>query len=472
MSAAAGAADRPHIVIIGGGISGLSAAWQARDAARVTVLEASARWGGKIVTQTLRAPTGGQFLIDAGPDSFVTRKRAVWTLTQELGLADAVIDPGSAARGTYVLDAGRPQPLPLGPAALLRSPLLTARGKLRLLAEPLQPRRRDGGDESLAEFVRRRLGPQALDKLIGPVLGGIYNSDPAVQSILVTAPIMREMERDHGSLFVAAAARALRARRAADADRPPHTIINFRDGAAMLPCRLVERLAPHADLRLNAPVVALATATGGGYTLTLADGAQVAADGVIVTTPANAAADLLAPALPAAAALLRRIRHTHIGTLSLAYRAADLLPLGGMTGLMIPRRSGRPIDAVVVTSRKQPQRVPDGYGLLRVFFGGGEPATALLDDAALLTLVRAELHALLGIAAAPVDYSVTRWLHSYAEATVGHLDRVAEIEQALPRGVRVAGASYRGLAVPDCIAQGRAAAAALLAALATHEGVE
>ncbi len=458
----------PHIVIIGGGIAGLSAAWeiqqQAGDRIRVTVLEADGRWGGKLLTQTMPAPDGGQFIIDAGPESFVTRKPAAWQLARELGLESQAINPGNEASGTFVLDGGRPRPLPLSPGAFLTTDLLSWRGKLRLLAEPFIPPKRDGADESLADFVTRRLGREALEKFIGPVLGGIYNSNPDTQSILVTAPIMRELEQ-HGSL-VWGSLRHMRARRRAPvtADTPPFRFLGFQSGVETLVTALTDRL--QADLRLNAPVVGLERTGEQTAVVHLSGGESLAADAVIIATPANVAARLVTAVSPAVAAQLAQIRHVNIGTISLAYPADAIAHTAPMRGLMIPRREKRRIDAVTWTSAKVPGRAPAGYALLRVFLGGGLPQTVTMSAAELLPIVQEELADLLQITAVPLDYRLAQWPNSYPQADVGHLARVAEIERLLPPPIYVTGSAYRGLAVPDCIQQARQTAGKVVVTLA------
>jgi protoporphyrinogen/coproporphyrinogen III oxidase len=194
-----------HIVIIGGGITGLSAAWelQGRGHTAYTLLEQDSRWGGKVITAQRSAPAGGNFIIDGGPESFITRKPEVWELAHELGIQHQLATPGSETSHMFILTQGKPLAVPLNPVLFLTSPILSARGKLRMLVEPFCPPRRDGEDESLAEFVTRRLGREALDRFIGPVLAGIYNTDPERQSILTTSPIMREMEAEYGGLFKA-----------------------------------------------------------------------------------------------------------------------------------------------------------------------------------------------------------------------------------------------------------------------------
>lgn len=452
---------KPHIIIIGGGISGLSAAWELQQTVgehiRITILESDDRWGGKVLTQHMPGPDGGEFVIDAGPESLVTRKRAAWDLTQELGLAAQVIDPGGEASGTYVLDQGKPVALPLNPIAFVTSPLMSLRGKLRILLEPFMPPKRDGEDESLADFVTRRLGREALEKFIGPVLGGIYNTNPETQSILVTSPIMRELEQ-HGNLVFGSIAR-MRARKqeGQQENPPPYRFIGFQSGAATLVEALVKQLK--GDMRLHAPVTFIERGQDAPVVVTLVDGSQITGDAVIVATTANVAANLLATAVPAAAQQLAKIRHAHIGTVSLAYREADLAHTAHMRGLMIPRREGRRIDAVTWTSAKIPTRAPAGYAMIRVFLGGGDPATATMPEADLLQVVRSELRDLLQITADPIDYRLARWPNSYPQADVGHLQRVAEIETLLKKPFYVTGSSYRGLAVPDCVKQARETAA-------------
>jgi oxygen-dependent protoporphyrinogen oxidase len=283
-------------------------------------------------------------------------------------------------------------------------------------------------------------------------LGGIYNSNPETQSILVTSPIMRELEAS-GSL-VWGTVKLMRARRRAPvtADTPPFRFLGFTPGAEALVDSLISQL--QADLRLNAPVVALEKA-GQTAVVHLQNGESLEADGVIVATPANVAAELFAAVAPEAAVHLRQIRHVNIGTISLAYPIEAIAHTAPMRGLMIPRREKRRIDAVTWTSAKIPGRAPDGYALLRVFLGGGLPETVTISEADLLPIVQEELADLLQIKADPLGYRAARWPDSYPQADVGHLARVAEIERTLPAPFHVTGSAYRGLAVPDCIQQGR-----------------
>lgn len=443
---------RPRILVIGGGISGLSAAYyiqQALPDARITVVERENRWGGKLLTERVSLPDGSVALVEGGAESFVTRKPEVWELAHELNLQ--IVPASSSARRICVLHYNQLRRAPLDPLTFITTPLLSMRGKLRMLAEPFIAPRCDGADESLARFVDRRFGREAREKFIGPILGGIYNTDPETQSLLTTAPVMRELE-GYGSVMAGAVARAWERR--GQPRRP--AFISFASGAQALADALAQRL--RADLRCGVAVQALAGANR-QWQATLDSAETLTADAVVVTTPANVAAQFLADAAPGAAAQLHAIRHNHIGTLSLIYRAAEL-PALEVGGVMIPRRTRRPIDALTC-ERGPGRRLPAGYVLLKVFFGGGDARTAELDDVALLAVVQRELRALLGIAAEPLAWRTYRWLNAFPQADVGHLERVAEIERALPPGIFLAGAAYRGLGVSDCIRQARAAALSL-----------
>ncbi|MBL8061694.1 MAG: protoporphyrinogen oxidase [Anaerolineales bacterium] len=445
-----------HIAIIGGGITGLSAAWELQQRGiDYTVLEAAERWGGKIVSAILEIDNS-KFLVEGGPDTLVTRKPEAWELANELGMLEQITDPGSETSGIYVLDNASLHPIPVSPTRFFSTPLLTLRGKLRLLAEPFQPARRDDEDESLADFVRRRLGQEALDKFIGPVLGGIYNTDPEKQSILVSSPVMREMEREGGGLFVGALQRAFRSGKKKKNKIP--RFITFKNGLQALTDELARQLK--GDLRLNAQVDSVRL-EGVQYRISIGDGSSILADGVIFATLANQTSALIKDVAAEASHRLSAMRQQNIGTVSLVYRESDIPEKPVINGLMIPRREKRLIDAVTFTSRKMPERSTEGYAVLRVFIGGGAAQMVELPDRHLIEAIKKELAELLGITAAPQTWTAFRWECGFPQAEVGHLKRVDEIEKLLPPNLALAGSSYRGIAVPDCIRQGREAAAKL-----------
>ena len=446
-----------HLVIIGGGITGLSAAWEAQQRGiPYTLFEASDRWGGKVISSEIRM-NGSRFLADGGPDTIVTRKPEAWDLTNELGLLDQVENPGSETRGMYVLDNASPQPIPLSPLKFIGSTLMTTRGKLRLLAEPFQPAHRDDADESLGDFVRRRLGEEALDKFIGPVLGGIYNTDPNIQSIMVSSPVMREMEKEAGSLFLAALQRGLRAGKSPNGAKKPR-FITYKTGLQGIVDGLVNQLT--GDLRLNSSVESIEK-NRSGYDVQLMSGDIFRADAIVIATLANVASGLLRGILPEPSQRLEKIRHNHIGTVSLVYKESDLSKLN-INGLMIPRREKRSIDAVTFTSKKMPQRFSSGHAALRVFIGGSKPEVVEYEEEKLLAVIQQELSELLGISAKPVTHKIFRWQNGFPQAEVGHLDLIDEIESHLPDTIALAGTSYRAIAVPDCMRQGGNAIAKIL----------
>lgn len=443
-----------HIVIIGGGITGLSAAWELQQRGiSYSLLEASDRWGGKIISSTLEKDDS-KFLVEGGPDTLVTRKPEAWDLANELGMLDQIVDPGSETSGIYVLDGGSLYPVPVSPTRFFSTPLLTLRGKLRMLAEPFQTARRDDEDESLADFVRRRLGQEALDKFIGPVLGGIYNTDPEKQSIMVSSPVMREMEKDGGGLFMGALKRMFRGGKITKSAKRPR-FISFKNGLQALTDELARQLK--GDIRLNARVENITKAVN-GYQVGIVGGSTVYADGIIFATLAMRTSRLIKDVAPEASQKLDETRQQNIGTVSLVYRESDIPAKPVVNGVMIPRREKRLIDAITFTSRKMPERSAAGYAVLRIFIGGGAPELVTYSDEQLIESVKKELAELLGITAAPQTWTVFRWESGFPQAEVGHLKSVDEIEMLLPPRIAVAGSSYRGIAVPDCIRQGREAA--------------
>ena len=465
----------PHTVaIVGGGIAGLSAAWhlQQRGIAYV-LLEQAPRWGGKIFTEQVAGYGAAPFLVEGGPDSFITQKPWGAALAREVGLGDALIGANTQLKQTYVLHKGRPAPLPEGVLMIVPtrfkpfvfSSLISPWGKLRMGMDLFIPPRRDDSDETLSDFVRRRLGSEALDKIAEPLMSGIYNAEADKQSVLATFPRFHELEQKYGSLtkgMLAGQAARQRANGAgtngaAPNGKPASLFVAPRDGTEALVTALRDRLT--GDLRTGAAVAAIEP-EGAGYRLHLDGGATLLAGQVVLATPAFAAAALLRPLAPAAAGLLDGIRYVSTGTISLAYRSADVVnPLKGY-GLVIPMSERRPINAVTLSSVKFAHRAPDGHLLLRVFFGGSRsPQSMELDDGELYALVRRELDALLGIAAEPLFHRIYRWRRSNPQYDVGHLERVAAIEAALPAGVYVTGSPYRGVGIPDCVKQGQETAA-------------
>lgn len=478
-----------QVAIVGGGITGLSAAFYLERAARAagrpvhcTVIERDARFGGKLLTDTV-----GECVVEGGPDSFITQKPWGLQLARELGLADQLIPTNERRRKVYVLARGRLRPMPDGmmlvvPTRMLPfalSPLISPLGKLRMVLDLLIPPRRDSGDETLAEFIRRRLGREALDKLAEPLMSGIHNSETERQSIMATFPRLREVEAQHGSLIrgmVAQRAAALRRQATSagqgsadarpDANLATTPFVTLKNGVAGLTDALVRALSGRLISGRGVAALAHDPAEARPYRLRLDDGEVLEADAVIMAAPAYTTAELVAPFVPELADGLRQIRYVTTGTVSLAYSHAAIGPLLDGYGLVIPRAEQRRINAITITSSKFAHRAPDDTVLLRVFVGGSRnPDVVDLDDAALLALVRAEVNSILGIRAEPLWSRIYRWPRANAQYDVGHLERMDALEALCPLGLLLSGSAYRGVGIPDCVRQGQQAAAAALAHL-------
>ena len=451
--------DRCDVAVVGGGITGLAAAHALLARApgrRIVLLEATDRLGGTIATEH----TGG-FVIETGPDAFLTEKPWALALCERLGMAQQLTGTREGDRRTYVVHARQLVPLPegfmlLAPTdlgALAASPLFSWRGKLRMALDLVLPRRRGNDDESLGAFVRRRFGREALERVAEPLLGGIYTGDVEQLSLAATMPRFRELERRHRSLILGL--RATSATRAAGARYS--LFATPTDGMGALITALAQRL-PEGVVRLRSPVATI-TREAGNWRL-LVGGTSVTSSVVVFAAPAHAASTLLAPLDPALGRLLGEIGHASSATVSLGYRAADVPSLQGF-GFAVPARERRALLACTYSSRKFPGRAPEGCELLRVFVGGvRRPELAALDTDALVATVRSELRELLGITAPPLLTRVRHHVHAMPQYGVGHLDRVVEIERraAGVPGLVLAGAAYRGVGIPDCVRDGEAAA--------------
>jgi oxygen-dependent protoporphyrinogen oxidase len=471
------------VVIVGGGITGLSAAYFLLKRARerplkITLVEAENHLGGKIRTEHLNG-----FLIEGGPDAFLTQKPWAVQLCRELGLGDQLVAP--KPRKTYVLLGGRLRKLPEGAMGLIptrlssfaKSELFTPWGKLRMGLDLVIPPRGDDQDESLAQFVKRRLGREALERLVEPLFAGVYAADPEYLSLEATFPRLRELERRHGSLIRGAlwAKRQRRERGRSLTSEKSSVFLTLRDGLSTLVDTLAARIEPHATVLMGQHVVRLESARG-GYRLTLDDGATVEADAVVLTTPAFITAELLEPLNPEAAELLAGIPYASTAVVTLAFRREDVgHPLDG-TGFVVPRVEGRALAACTWSSSKWPARTPKGFLLLRAFFGRfGQSDILSLSDSELIELALEELKDLLSLRGRPMLTRVHRWPRAMPQYLVGHLERLAQIERALEgHSIVLAGAAYQGIGLPDCIRQGEEASHRLLpeACLATAKSLK
>lgn len=446
------------IVVVGGGITGLSAARRLADAgASFLLLEGGNRLGGKIVTER----TGG-FTIEGGPDCFLASKPDGVGLVRQLGLDHRLCATDPANRGTFVRRGDALHPLPEGITGLVPTriaPLLLTRtlslaGRLRAGLEPFVPAGAADGDESIAAFARRRFGREAYDWLIEPLLSGVYAGDGEQLSLTATFPMLAQLERTAGSVL-----RAMANRRGRSATGG---FVTLHGGLGELVETLVGRL-PEECVRLAFPVERIER-SGTAYRVCGADGSSIACDRVILALPAHAAAPVVAGLDPRMARELGGIPFVSTATVSLGFPPGAVGRLPGY-GFVSPRAAGGPIVAGTWTSNKFPGRAPAAGTLVRFFLGrsGSEDIIERPDDE-IVALARAELQRLCGVTATPVIARVFRWPRSLPQYVVGHLERlerIAQLTRGTP-GLLLAGASYRGVGIPDCIASGWTAAGSAL----------
>jgi len=503
-----------RIIVIGGGITGLSAAHRLVELRleknlplEVLLLEGSRQLGGAIATRHLNG-----FLIEEGPDSFITTKPWALALCKRIGLDSHLIPTNEAHRSTYVVHRGRLLPIPegflmLAPTQFLpfvTSPLFSWRGKLRMALDLVLPRAPRQDDESLASFVSRRLGREALERVAQPLISGIYTADPEKLSLRATIPSFLEMEEKHGSIIKA----MLLERRAKNRGQNKESgarysiFVSFKEGMQTLVDALVARLTKdevfRAQYSLNRSVVQKeikrtgngnktvqlnqrvkhvvrsfdsaqdshqALMANGGWRVFTEDGTWLDADGIIFATPAYQTAALVEGFDKSLAPELRKIEYASSVVINLAYRREDIShPLDGF-GFVVPMVEKLTIIACSFSSVKFPGRAPQGSVLLRCFIGGAiNPQAYELEDSELINAAHKEICNLLGIKAHPLFALVHRHPQSMPQYPVGHLEHIAQINAKVSKyhGIAIAGNAYAGVGIPDCVRSGEEAAEAIL----------
>ncbi len=466
-----------RVVVVGGGISGLAAAYRLRELRAdldVTLLEAGARCGGWLGTEI----TDDGFLIETGPDSIVTDKPWAMALIRRLGLEGELIPTQPGPRGAYVVHAGKLVRVPEGfslmapqrALPMLRTPLLSWRGKARLALELALPRGVARDDESLASFVRRRFGVEVFERLAQPLVGGIYGADPYRLSLRATMPRFLEAEREHRSVTLGLWRRARASGAGEGASGARYGLfVAFRRGMATLVDALAAALGER--VRTGARVAEIARRESGGYRIALADGNALAADAVVLALPPTPMAALLAPLDAQAAALVGGVALGSAATVTLSYRRAEVPHALDAYGYVVPAIERRPSLAATFASVKYAGRAPADSVLIRVFFGGPNGDALLArDDEALVAAARSELATLLGVHAAPGLVRVARFPRAMPQYLLGHLERVAAVEarEATWQGLALAGNGLTGVGIPDAIRSGERAAERIAAHLASR----
>jgi protoporphyrinogen/coproporphyrinogen III oxidase len=448
--------DSVDVLVVGGGIAGLATAYELhRRGVGVRVLERARRPGGVIRSEHVDG-----FTYDAGPDALLIQKPAAIALCRELGLGDRLF-PTTEPRAAFILRGNTLHPLPessvLGiprnVSALAATRLFSVAGKIRMAAELFVKPRADGAsDESIAAFIGRRFGPEAVTYLAEPLLAGIHAGDVDRLSMRALFPRFLDAERKHGSVL-----RAFREVRQPKSSQG--AFMSLPGGLEEIVDALV-RVLPAGALALGAAVASIEP----GYTVTLESGGRLSARALVVCTPAFVAGSLLRVVDAELSRLCERVPYASSATVTLGYRREDVAhPLRG-SGFVVPRVEGTTIMAGSWISSKWRHRAPEGRVLLRAFIGGARDPRALeRADDDLVGAAREELGRLLGIRGVPVYTRLHRWERANAQYDVGHLDLVAAIDRRLAThpGLFVSGSGFRGVGVPDCVADARATAGAV-----------
>jgi len=455
-----------RIAIIGGGISGLAAAFEIEEQRKAgaeleyTLYESSSRLGGVLRTEKIDG-----CIVEAGPDSFVTEKPWAADLCRTLGIGDQLIGSNDTDRKTYILTRGRLVEMPDGlmfmvPTKILPtglSPLFSWRTKLRMTRELFHPPRAVDHDESVADFVERHYGREMVDRLADPLLSGVYGGESATLSVRAVLPRFAEMERTHGSLGRAMLAARKKMGKGPRKPAPP-LFTSLTDGMQHLAESVTSRLTPDS-LLTNATVQAIQPEAGGWVVSAGMQSDQF--DAVVIALPGLAAANVLRLTSGQLADELAAVQYSSSITVGIGYDREVRCSLPPGFGFLVPRSEGKRLLAATFVHNKFPHRAPEDRALLRCFFAGmnAENVWPLSDDQ-IVGIVRNELQQIIGLRAEPLFARVYKWKSAMAQYSVGHLERLERIErlrQQLP-GLTLAGNAYRGIGVPDCIRSGREAA--------------
>ena len=451
----------PFVAIIGGGISGLAAAYELQQrGVPFMLIEQSGTCGGVVRTEHV-----GGYTIDGGPDALLIQKPAAIEVCRELGLADRLRP--QLHRATFVVRNGRLRELPAASVLGIPTrwlPFITTRafswrGKLRMGAELFVRRAAAGEDESIASFIGRRFGREAVDYLAEPLLAGIHGGHPAQLSMHAAFPRLLELERQYGSVISGLRAMALRKPAAAGVASP---FVSLPDGMRELTEALLQRLPP-SSIRTNAGVEAIDDRAG-RFVVTLRDGSRMVAPRLLLATPPAVTSRLLRSVDADLSALCGRIRSASVVTVALGYpRDAVAHPLNG-AGIVVPRREGLSLRALSWVSSKWEGRAPAGHVLMRAYVGGiQDPEAIARSDEDILTAVRRDLATLVGVSGEPEMTRLYRWRDATPQLEVGHAGLMAQIERRLADrpGLGVAASGFRGTGIADCVSDARRQAARL-----------
>ena len=462
------------IVIIGGGISGLATAYSLEEIARkkgesisITLFEKNNRIGGNILTER----TDG-FLIEGGPDCFLSEKPWAIQLCERLGMGESLLRTNDEYRKTYILLNGHLHELPEGVILmipteifpLLKSNLISLSGKIRMGMELFIPKKESSADESLSQFVRRRLGQEALDKIAAPLVAGVHAEDPDTMSVKSRFPRFVQMEEEYGSLIKGMIAKRREMRRAGSkGNKPKYTMfMTLKDGLSEMPATIVQNLKM-TKILTNREVAGVDKRDI--FKISLKNGEVLDADTVVFATPSYETASLLTGINDSISALLNKIPYASTATVSLAFKKESISnPMNGF-GFLVPRQEKRRITGATWVSRKFSYRSPDDSVLIRCFIGGSHnEKLVFLNDKDMIEMVKGELRDIMGITSEPLLTRIYRWEKAMPQYTIGHEERLSALNQKLSEypGMFLTGSSYRGSGISECIKDGQLTAESVL----------
>ena len=455
------------IVIIGGGISGLATAYSLEEIARkkgesisITLFEKNNRIGGNILTER----TDG-FLIEGGPDCFLSEKPWAIQLCERLGMGESLLRTNDEYRKTYILLNGHLHELPEGVILmipteifpLLKSNLISLSGKIRMGMELFIPKKESSADESLSQFVRRRLGQEALDKIAAPLVAGVHAEDPDTMSVKSRFPRFVQMEEEYGSLIKGMIAKRREMRRAGSkGNKPKYTMfMTLKDGLSEMPATIVQNLKM-TKILTNREVAGVDKRDI--FKISLKNGEVLDADTVVFATPSYETARLLTGINDSISALLNKIPYASTATVSLAFKKESISnPMNGF-GFLVPRQEKRRITGATWVSRKFSYRSPDDSVLIRCFIGGSHnEKLVFLNDKDMIEMVKGELRDIMGITSEPLLTRIYRWEKAMPQYTIGHEERLSILDKKLSEypGMFLTGSSYRGSGISECIKDGQ-----------------
>jgi oxygen-dependent protoporphyrinogen oxidase len=473
-----------RIVVIGSGVTGLAAGYALKEKVEgdkdveFLVLEKDDKPGGQIETVLEDG-----YVLEGGPDCFISEKPWAFEFASKVGLDDELVSTVSASGGTYILKKGKLVRMPEGVMMMIptkfkpfiKTKLISWPGKIRAAMDVFIPRRKNlDEDEALSSFVRRRLGQEILDVLAEPLIGGIHASDPDTMSLASTFPRFLKMEKDDRSLIMAMMkskkkmAKMMKDKPAPDPSAPPKKrwtmFVSFKNGMQTLTDAMAKALGQDVlKLKTEVQRIEKITVPGGktAYKLQVKGVGELEADAVVLTSLAYQTAALVEPFDPELAKPLSEINSVSSATVCLAYRAEDIPRELDANGFLVPRVENRTLMASTWTTTKWPNRNPEGFVLLRAFVGGAFNQEIVdKKDEEILTMIKSDLKDIMGITAEPVKTRIFRWKKSMPQYTMGHPERIAKINERVAShdGLFIAGASYGGVGIPDCMNNGRNAA--------------